>query len=108
MEKPTMSKCTPRVGGGWRDNDWFIECVLCGRLEFYEDIKTAEKKFAKGECQYEKQQRAARVIKATPTMYEGLQEIFKLANDSKSNPHELLAKISQIAEEAINKAEVEE
>ena len=45
------------------------------------------------------------LITAAPTMYKALQEICELANDNKSNPHELLAKISQLAEAGIKEVE---
>ena len=45
------------------------------------------------------------LIAAAPTMYESLTKVFELANDSNTNPHELLAKISQIAEAGIKEAE---
>lgn len=47
------------------------------------------------------------LIAAAPDMYESLTKIFELANDSNTNPHELLAKISQVAEGAIKKTEGE-
>ena len=55
--------------------------------------------------EYRKMVENAKLIAAAPTMYEGLQAIFELANDNKSNPHELLAKISQIAEAGIKEVE---
>ena len=54
---------------------------------------------------YDEEKANAKLIAAAPTMYEGLQAIFELANDNKSNPHELLAKISQIAEAGIKEVE---
>lgn len=49
----------------------------------------------------------ANLIAAAPEMFEALKAVFEISNDSNSNPHELLSKISRISEVAIKKTEVE-
>jgi len=45
------------------------------------------------------------VIAAAPTMYKNLHNIYELLNGDKSNSHELLVKISQLAEAGLNAVE---